>query len=116
VLFASDLVDGAVLALRSLHRVPRVTLELVDAAKGEANHDSGHLAGITVRDYGTIREMMDSTVDPAADRCPGSGSVTSTTQGFLLSRKNATERPNAWDWAGVDAMPVTLMESMTGSS
>jgi hypothetical protein len=55
----------------------------------------------------TIRELMDSTVDPAADGLWDSVAVTSTSKGV-----EETQPKTDADWAAVRRDAVTLMESM----
>jgi hypothetical protein len=55
----------------------------------------------------TIRELMDSTVDPAADGLWDSVAVTSTDKGV-----EETQPKTDADWAAVRRHAVTLMESM----
>jgi hypothetical protein len=55
----------------------------------------------------TIRELMSSTVDPAADGLWDSVAVTSTSKGVEETKPKTDE-----DWAAVRRDAVTLMESM----
>lgn len=55
----------------------------------------------------TIRELMDSTVDPAADALWDSVAVTSTLKGV-----EETQPKTDADWAALRRNAVTLMESM----
>jgi cytochrome c556 len=77
-----------------------------DAAKG------ANFAGDTSQESpfeitATIRELMDSTVDPAADALWDSVAVTSTSKGV-----EETQPKTDADWAAVRRHAVTLMESM----
>jgi hypothetical protein len=90
------------LAACSQSSSPPAARAVSDAAKG-ANSASESPFEITA----TIRELMDSTVDPAADGLWDSVAVTSTSKGV-----EETQPKTDADWAAVRRHAVTLMESM----
>jgi hypothetical protein len=90
------------LAACSQSSSPPAAQAVSDGAKG-ANSAGESPFEITA----TIRELMDSTVDPAADGLWDSVAVTSTSKGI-----EETQPKTDADWAAVRRHAVTLMESM----
>lgn len=90
------------LAACSQSASPPAARAVSDAVKG-ANSAGESPFEITA----TIRELMDSTVDPAADALWDSVAVTSTGKGV-----EETQPKTAEDWAALRRHAVTLMESM----
>jgi hypothetical protein len=94
------------LAACSQSSAPPAALAVSEAAKGPSS------AGDTSQESpfeitATIRELMDSTVDPAADALWDSVAVTSTLKGV-----EETQPQTDAEWAALRRHAVTLMESM----
>jgi hypothetical protein len=94
------------LAACSQSSSPLAAQPVSDAAKG-ANSAGDTLQESPFEITATIRELMDSTVDPAADALWDSVAVTSTRIGV-----EETQPKTDADWAAVRRHAVTLMESM----
>jgi cytochrome c556 len=94
------------LAACSQSSSPPAALAVSDAAKG-ANSAGDTSQESPFEITATIRELMDSTVDPAADGLWDSVAVTSTREGI-----EETQPKTDADWAAVRRHAVTLMESM----
>ena len=94
------------LAACSQSSSPSTARAVSDAAKG-ANPASDTSQESPFEITATIRELMDSTVDPAADALWDSVAVTSTLKGVEETRPKTDA-----DWAAVRRHAVTLMESM----
>jgi cytochrome c556 len=95
------------LAACSQSSSPLAAQSVSDAAKGGASSAGDTSQESPFEITATIRELMDSTVDPAADALWDSVAVTSTSKGV-----EETQPKTDADWAAVRRHAVTLMESM----
>ena len=107
--FGFRLVAALLLALAACSQSssPPAAQAVSDAAKKGANPVGDTSQESPFEITATIRELMGSTVDPAADALWDSVAVTSTRKGV-----EETQPKTDADWAAVRRHAVTLMESM----